>query len=145
MKRCSKCGQDKPRSDFYLHPTMKDGLFSACKTCQNEKQKKYYEKNKDERTAYQRDWNKRNKEYYVLRKKDRKSRYNNKNLTKEDRRYIKGMYRLAKFYGWITGSPWHVDHIVPLKGKTVCGLHVPSNLELVPAVYNQKKGNKFSD
>jgi len=42
-----------------------------------------------------------------------------------------------------TGYAWHVDHIVPLKSKFVCGLHCEANLRVIPSIENQMKNNRW--
>lgn len=41
-----------------------------------------------------------------------------------------------------TGIKWHIDHIVPLVSSRVCGLHIGCNIQVIPAVENQAKGNR---
>ena len=88
-----------------------------------EADRKYYERNK-ERSYAQRD-------AYRRRCKEAMPEW-------ADRRAILDVYKEAKRLGL------SVDHIVPLHNPTVCGLHVPWNLQLLPLEDNIRKGNKHA-
>ena len=60
-----------------------------------------------------------------------------------DKNKIKELYKLAQIKTKETGFSWHVDHIIPLQGKLVSGLHVFNNLQVIPGIDNIKKHNKY--
>ena len=53
---------------------------------------------------------------------------------------VQGMYDFCNIF-----RGFEVDHIIPLNGKTVSGLHVLSNLQVLPSSINRSKGNKYKE
>ena len=64
-------------------------------------------------------------------------------LSAEDTWLMAQAYELAALRTKLFGFTWHVDHIIPLNGRTVSGLHVPTNLQVIPGVENLRKGNRM--
>jgi hypothetical protein len=80
---------------------------------------------------------------YVAERRAKKIQRTPKWLSAIDIERIKNEYRLADIQSKLTGEPWHVDHIIPLQGKNVSGLHVPSNLKAIRGSENMRKHNSF--
>jgi len=64
-------------------------------------------------------------------------------LTDDHKKQITKIYKNCLKISEQTGVQHHVDHIIPLKGKEVCGLHVPWNLQILTATENISKNNKL--
>ena len=64
-------------------------------------------------------------------------------LTPDDKWAMREAYSLAKLRTKLTGVVWEVDHILPLRGNFVSGLHVPANLQVIPKELNREKRNVF--
>ena len=60
-----------------------------------------------------------------------------------DKDKISAVYNEAQKYIDSDGRVYHVDHIIPLQGEKVCGLHIEHNLQILPGKENCSKSNKF--
>jgi hypothetical protein len=118
--------------------------------------RRYYEKNKDlvkaralsrpaeETREYKRKWQKKNQQQHNLGTALYKRRHRSATppwLSEEHREQIKQIYLQARAMTELTGTKYVVDHVIPLRGKNVCGLHVPWNLEVMTNEANCRKSN----
>lgn len=105
-----------------------------------------YPKIKEKQLIYLDDWRKKNKaKSLALSKKHKhlKKQRTPKWLTKIHIIALEQFYKDAEHLTRYTGVTFEVDHMVPLNGKRVSGLHVPWNLQLLTETENLKKSNHF--
>jgi hypothetical protein len=162
-KVCTHCLLDKPLESFPKDKYRKAGRKSRCKLCEasfarafraNNPQKsrdtsrKYREANPEKERLRYNTYNKNNPEVRASNTAKRRFCKNKATppwLTKSQIKEIEDFYLLAKDCEVVSGERYHVDHIVPLKGLNVCGLHVPWNLQVLPADINRSKGNSYEE
>lgn len=93
--------------------------------------------------GYKKAWKARNAPQVLESTQRRRARKINATPAWSDAKACAAAYDLARVLTELTGIEHHVDHIVPLRSPLVCGLHVPSNLDVVQARDNMAKGNRF--
>lgn len=163
MKSCTRCKITKPFSEFGRDKHKKLGLTSRCKDCMAELArqsrandperarqitKRYRQKNLEKERARYTRYNKSKPEVRAFHSAKRRASQKQATpswLTEEHYSQIKGMYDLARECEILTGDKYHVDHIVPLAGEAISGLHVPWNLQVLPAEINIAKSNSYGE
>ena len=111
------------------------------------KSSEWYQNNKEKEKVRMVAWQKANPDKmnaYNARRRASKLNSTPSWLTETQKEEVLAYYVKAKEMQQLTGILYHVDHIVPLQGKNVSGLHVPWNLQVIPASKNLRKYNKYS-
>lgn len=111
-----------------------------------ERARDYYNTNKDKCNLRLNEYRKNNPEKFIALNAKRRANKLNATpewLTKEHVLEIEELFLCARMFRLYTGQEYHVDHIIPLQGKNVCGLHVPWNLQVILAKENLIKSNKI--
>jgi hypothetical protein len=171
LKRCGVCYQVKLRTAFNVRKPSPDGLAYKCAECAAEYGtgwrkdhpdafKKWYLDHVAERSQAYASWREANKDH-VTKKYAQWARANKHIVNAIGARRmaakfratpawanfdaIRAIYKEAAWLTELTDTRHEVDHIYPLQGKTVCGLHCEANLQILTKTENIRKSNRVPE
>lgn len=163
LKCCIRCNIDKTGHEFYRTKQQKDGLIPYCKPCRSYMQVTRYWENdeyresvringairnaipeiKEKKAAYMIRWAMENSDRMALNKANRKAWVKRATPHWANMTDILQVYTETRRLSLITGIQYQVDHVVPLRNRKVCGLHVKENIRPLEKTLNNSKSNRF--
>jgi hypothetical protein len=130
-KHCPQCKEIRAISEYQVDEQRWNRLRCNCRICSNNLRSEHTKQNLDKSAAKS------------AKRRAKKLQATPIWLTAEQLKEIQTFYTETKKLEQETGVKYHVDHIIPLLGENVCGLHVPWNLQILTAEENQRKNNRF--
>lgn len=149
---CCACRTERARRRMRRWRAEHPGAHSAAERRRRAKnpeavravERRRYARDPEGHRARRRRWRQDNPAKINANVKRRKLSKINRTPAWADHDKIAEVYALAAFATELTGVPHHVDHEIPLQSRFVSGLHVHTNLRVVPGVENLRKHNKFA-
>lgn len=153
---CTACKTPKAPDEFYIRDKATGAREAWCKVCRLARNKQWHSNNKAKHSALTRRWYAENKDAHLENSRAWYASNRHRKLATTtarekrcaiatpkwaDKELIASTYWMAQFLSFAVGRAYHVDHIVPLQSKKVCGLHTHANLSIVPAQENWSKFN----
>jgi hypothetical protein len=125
------------------HPSCTDGYNTLCLICNNRRVQEWRKENREKHRQQTDRYYSKNPHKALARDAKRRAAKRNRLPIWADVDQIEQIYKQAAELTAETGIPHEVDHILPLQGKTVSGLHVHNNLQILTQFENRSKGNKL--
>lgn len=171
LKKCNVCEIEKPLAEFSKRKASKDGLNFTCRTCSSARARRWREQNpqafrdwssenSEDRARYGRQYRRKNKDAlsesyrrwaqenkHIVNALTAKRNAAKKNATAAwaDHDAIREIYERAAYLSKATGVKHEVDHIYPLQGEFICGLHCEDNLQILTKAENIRKHNRMPE
>jgi hypothetical protein len=159
-KVCSVCLIEQNITEFPKAASGKDGVARHCKQCDRARYRAYYAVNKAKVLLNKAKYQSENPEKH---QKYNKKHYNNNKASYRRRDMAAQICRKRQTPSWLSKAyiaemdgiyefcqvlkcfgEFQVDHILPVRGKEISGLHVPWNLQVLTRRENVKKSNTFN-